>query len=1048
MYKVGEALDVWPVRKPAEKLRHAAYKWQESSQIELPLTIYPICEECGTDDIEASTQNVSASELGECMVASGVTNMLTLVGARLIFIPSQFQAQAIDPASCPNAAPIQFSDLADLHNRYLTSTPDEGGNNRYALAIFSATGDTNSAAIRVLAAGDIHFIPSGSGMEIDFVDTDALYDFLSEADSSIATGQRPLSRSYYYQIFDLDGTATDSSAIIPTYQIEQGCARYDKFYDETVMSTGKNFVWAVDDSDYGIASVRIDDQNAHVVQTTTPYGGGIYPSDVLHYTSYSDVTREVVISGLDPQATYNVQLVGSKRMTTTVDETTIFTIGGVSKNLTVKNNLTTAVVFNAVVPIVDRITITLDKTSPSTYNYLNGLVLSRNTPGIGTGIIQINLFGGFDGIQDPTWNNFDVGSGEQNEALMQNLSDTGGVPTGVDVALSYQLGLATNDVVSAFQKIYNQTDKSGIVAAAPYSVDDYTIIASVAGTSSAQPLPAEVTYKKIGRQTYTRKTKTGFTEIRNGVITVVPVIKGKSKNMDVIKEWYHRNEVSTAFCGGVVNHSFVDNWLSGILYAFKFRYRRGAGSLIDGIINGRSFQYPRELLYYDAKVDGFYYRSTPYDVHKNLFIGQRNVFGGKVMKEILRPTTIVDVGPRDEFIGEICTDKRVDPNCSVVRDITTTSYQDISEIIEYAINYRMDITGAHFKVKDFFNRDLGGVKLFDGDIVQLESINCEVGIDGFDLDGTKYFMYNDELMDPEDPAMVQYFKDTVPPPGKSSIDFGPTPIDFKLDNNGRQIRLCINHPDFLGEHSQVVPFYLWDKKGEGFGVSSQVDAQDFKRDLIVASKLQRIYSFTYPFDYVVMTQAELVNYTPQYGKTLLHVTGGSPNQPLAGEVYTGDGYSWNRTGNYTQASNYRFPDGTEEYVLYPMTKDHDFISFGVNGPDAMERFDFISTSAQDRFLYTNVPEHTLFLHVLQGTVTSPQVGDIYVWLGGQWMGPFHHYNRNGDDVFITPTVNNYVGNLQALSTPFLYYFGLRPGKTSFDRFITAFGPKGAFSNNG
>ena len=44
------------------------------------------------------------------------------------------------------------------------------------------------------------------------------------------------------------------------------------------------------------------------------------------------------------------------------------------------------------------------------------------------------------------------------------------------------------------------------------------------------------------------------------------------------------------------------------------------------------------------------------------------------------------------------------------------------------------------------------------------------------------------------------------------------------------------------------------------------------------------------------------------------------------------------------------------------------------------------------------------------------------------------------DFIIKPTLVNYVGNKQILSTPFQFYFGLRPGKTGLDKFIKLFGP--------
>jgi hypothetical protein len=40
----------------------------------------------------------------------------------------------------------------------------------------------------------------------------------------------------------------------------------------------------------------------------------------------------------------------------------------------------------------------------------------------------------------------------------------------------------------------------------------------------------------------------------------------------------------------------------------------------------------------------------------------------------------------------------------------------------------------------------------------------------------------------------------------------------------------------------------------------------------------------------------------------------------------------------------------------------------------------------------------------------------------------------------------YSGNKQILSTPFMFYFGLKAGKTGIDKFIKLFGDKGAFTS--
>ena len=212
-----------------------------------------------------------------------------------------------------------------------------------------------------------------------------------------------------------------------------------------------------------------------------------------------------------------------------------------------------------------------------------------------------------------------------------------------------------------------------------------------------------------------------------------------------------------------------------------------------------------------------------------------------------------------------------------------------------AVNYRLDISAAKADIDDFFaERQYGpNIRVFDGNITQLMSINCEAGIEAFDLDSTHYFMYNDEYMDPEDPYFGTYFRTGITP----NFSYGPLPIDLKLDFNGAKIRLCLNYR--LGDYSQVVPFYLWNKKGPGFGpYGDGSDTQGWDRTAIAAMPLQRIFS-------------------------------------ISGATMPTTGYT----------TNYLMPGEGEEYILKPMTIDHP--TFSVTGntesvPDMLEMFQGVS----------------------------------------------------------------------------------------------------------
>lgn len=516
----------------------------------------------------------------------------------------------------------------------------------------------------------------------------------------------------------------------------------------------------------------------------------------------------------------------------------------------------------------------------------------------------------------------------------------------------------------------------------------YSIMATIIGDDDTLRLPRFMRYDKIPNSYYDRKTKSGLTEFRDGVFTIIPVIKGTSKNLSAIKEWYRRKRVGSMFCGGVINYAFVDNWLNGVLYFFKFNKKVRWHNESTFRINRRTTRYPRELIFFNPLEKEFYYRCTPYDASTSTFIGQKyKTIESGFYHEILHPTTFYDVGVRDEFFNDICTDSRLDPASSVIRDITPTSYQEPANIIEHAINYRMDISAGKTDVSDFFTGTQYGkrIKSLDGDIRQLISINSEAGIEAFDLDSPEYFMLNGDLMDPEIENIKSYFH--------NGSQYGPTPIDFKLDDNGSFVRLSLNY--VLGDYSQKVPFYLWDKGGTGFGPYSNLnDEQKWDRTTITSMKLQRIFS-------------------------------------VSGATET--------------TTNYLMPGVEEKYLLKPMTITHPTYSFSGDYEDTLERFTVISLDPPPSGVTDSFIEQDLWLKVTSGTTEDPIIGDIYVVVNKTWTIQSVPYQKALNETFLFQTAQNYSGNKQVLSSPFLFYFGLRPQKTALDLLIKYYGPKDAFT---
>jgi hypothetical protein len=345
----------------------------------------------------------------------------------------------------------------------------------------------------------------------------------------------------------------------------------------------------------------------------------------------------------------------------------------------------------------------------------------------------------------------------------------------------------------------------------------------------------------------------------------------------------------------------------------------------------------------------------------------------------------------------------------VVRNIGTTSYQDIKGILGLYINYKLDvaspsITGdinAFFKNTGFDSRlpsKMRG-KVLNGDILQLMSINSEAGIDGFDLLSKKYEMYNPIVLDPD--VNVNFFKSQ----SDSGSTNGPLPVQLKLDeNDGYRVRACLNEPGRLTESSQVVPFYLWEKNGTGFGTGVN-------------------QAWYYPTTSITQDRIQA--------------------QPLQGMTYN---YNYNG-------------DSTHKYLLLPMTKDYsgDVIklnaivnpliasTFNVEYFNYDEFGDFTTTGFTEHLNYNNQEEGFTFLYITggDGTLSGSDKGKLYTRVGNSGNWNVTDWD-SAIDYILSPTTTNYSGTRQILSTPYLYYFGLKPGKTAVDKFIKRFGPLGAF----
>jgi hypothetical protein len=219
-------------------------------------------------------------------------------------------------------------------------------------------------------------------------------------------------------------------------------------------------------------------------------------------------------------------------------------------------------------------------------------------------------------------------------------------------------------------------------------------------------------------------------------------------------EWKTRFTMNFAACRGVFAQVFQNNWINGTLYMFNFNKR----TTFNGFAQP-NYDYCEDVILYNEISNTFYYRSSPWNDNTQQFVGKNSPIAnpnlpqsilefpglGYNQKQIQFPTTVVDLGPRDSFINEICC-SGVDGFGSYYSDeLKATSYQDNSDIIQLGFLSRILNEGVRQRmlpitvgdnstegkgIIQFFNSTRGGYRI-DGDWSQMLSINSEWKVSPF-----------------------------------------------------------------------------------------------------------------------------------------------------------------------------------------------------------------------------------------------------------------------------------------------------------------------------
>jgi hypothetical protein len=360
------------------------------------------------------------------------------------------------------------------------------------------------------------------------------------------------------------------------------------------------------------------------------------------------------------------------------------------------------------------------------------------------------------------------------------------------------------------------------------------------------------------------------TIFKNGCyLTVTVPIFSLPGDLLLLTEWSSRLNISFGACRNVWSHSFINNWVNGTLFAYSFK-NNVTYSNQNKPING----FCMDTLVFHRNTRNFYYRSSPYKDSVQKFIGKNGKDIGNT-KNLLYPTTMIDLGPRNEYIQEIVMSDDFDGY--VVNKLNSTSYGDVSEILNLLILSRLAnqsfieqmLAGVNILV--YFSRtklNLDGISVrTDSDYSQMISINSEIGVVPFES------MNYPDVVGSQNPIFIN--------PGNLDPVFG---IFFSSDTSIRDfitpkrtiINPTVNNLNECGfsnidVFSQNVPFYQWSIKENGFSI--------FGRDTNEWSTDSKFNGGFFNRKYQEMDRIEP---SSRYFRT----NGGSQNQYFKGYIYS------------------------------------------------------------------------------------------------------------------------------------------------------------------
>jgi hypothetical protein len=296
----------------------------------------------------------------------------------------------------------------------------------------------------------------------------------------------------------------------------------------------------------------------------------------------------------------------------------------------------------------------------------------------------------------------------------------------------------------------------------------------------------------------------------------------------LLTEWVSRLLITFAACRNVWGHLFTNNWINGTLYAFNFNNDVTFTSPLSPNPNQARYSYCDDVVILHNNTNNFYYRSSPWD--RIEFIGQNRatpntftsaLFGGYGgnMYNLLYPTTIMDLGPRNDYLQDIVMSDKYDGY--VANKLKSTTFSDVTELLNLFVITRLANSS-------FLQLLIGGGNVFsyfsrvknmvDGDYAQSISINSELGVAPFqsanypDRPGQDS-IYINTLSDDDQVFGIFYQSDT-------RLRDLISPKRTIIDDTVPATNVCAFSN--IEVSSQDVPFYQWEVRTNKVGSNDSI----------------------------------------------------------------------------------------------------------------------------------------------------------------------------------------------------------------------------------